>query len=223
MGLADVNLFNYQRIHDRTVRESICVAATVQVLKFDPAKMTVNVQPLSKHLENGRYESQPPILKVPVALTHCGGFIFRPWIKEGDIGVVVYLDHDMDATVTGGKEAKPQTERNHATTDAVFVGALVAGSYEVKELPEKAHVIAKDDGSIYVAVTEEKVTVKNEETTAHFTADKIEMTTQKVIINADVRVNGEVRASKDVIAEDRVSLAHHIHPGCSGGSTGQPA
>ena len=38
-----------------------------------PAKMTVNVQPLSKHLENGKYESQPPILKVPVALTHCGG------------------------------------------------------------------------------------------------------------------------------------------------------
>ena len=49
-----------------------------------------------------------------VALTHCGGFIFRPWIKEGDIGTVVYLDHDMDATVTGGKEAKPLTERNHA-------------------------------------------------------------------------------------------------------------
>ena len=88
MGLADVNRYNYQRIHDDRLRESICVAATVQVTAFDPAKMTVNVQPLSKHLENGKYESQPPILKVPVALTHCGGFIFRPWIKEGDIGKI---------------------------------------------------------------------------------------------------------------------------------------
>ena len=129
MGLADVNQYNYQRIHDDKLRESICVAATVQVTSFDPAKMTVNVQPLSKHLENGKYESQPPILKVPVALTHCGGFIFRPWIKEGDIGTVVYLDHDMDATVTGGKEAKPLTERNHATTDASLCGG--AGGREL--------------------------------------------------------------------------------------------
>ena len=55
MGLADVNQYNYQRIHDDKLRESICVAATVQVTSFDPAKMTVNVQPLSKHLENGKY------------------------------------------------------------------------------------------------------------------------------------------------------------------------
>ena len=79
MGLADVNQYNYQRIHDDKLRESICVAATVQVMSFDPAKMTVNVQPLSKHLENGKYESQPPILKVPVAL-QCR--YFRPAVPS---------------------------------------------------------------------------------------------------------------------------------------------
>ena len=84
-----LDTFKMQRIHDMRLAGSICVAAVVQVLSFDPKKMTVNVQPLSKQLENGKYESQPPILKVPVALTHCGGFIFRPWIKEGDIGTVV--------------------------------------------------------------------------------------------------------------------------------------
>ena len=175
MGLSDVNQYNYQRIHDDKLRESICVAATVQVISFDPAKMTVNVQPLSKHLENGKYESQPPVLKVPVALTHCGGFIFRPWIKEGDIGTVVYLDHDMDATVTGGKEAQPLTERNHATTDAIFVGALVAGSI----------CIATEDGKIYVAVEKDKVIVKNEDTTAEFTATSIDMKSTDMTITLD--------------------------------------
>ena len=58
MGLSDVNQYNYQRIHDNKLRESICVAATVQVISFDPAKMTVNVQPLSKHLENGTKASR---------------------------------------------------------------------------------------------------------------------------------------------------------------------
>lgn len=190
MGLADVNPYNYQRIHDDKLKESISVAATVQVTSFDPAKMTVNVQPLSKHLENGKYESQPPILKVPVALTHCGGFIFRPWIKEGDIGMVVYLDHDMDATVTGGKEAKPMTERNHATTDAIFVGALVAGSYTVEGLPDESIALAKEDGSIYVAVTKEKVEVRNKDTAAELTSDAIQIKAASVTIEGDVVVKG---------------------------------
>ena len=212
MGLADVNQYNYQRIHDDRLRESICVAATVQVTSFDPAKMTVNVQPLSKHLENGKYESQPPILKVPVALTHCG------WIKEGDIGTVIYLDHDMDATVTGGKEAKPLTERNHATTDAIFVGALVAGDYTVKGLPDESICIATEDGNIYVAVTKDKVIVKNSGTTAEFKSDSIDMKTTIVNIKADVKVDGKITATKDVISENRVSGAHHTHPG-----TGEPS
>ena len=106
--MSAINEYEYQQIHDKRLAESICVAATVKVVAFDPAKMTVDVQPLSKHLQNGKYESQPPILGVPVACTRCGGFITRPWIKAGDTGVVVYLDHDMDSTVTGGKEAKPR-------------------------------------------------------------------------------------------------------------------
>lgn len=173
--MSSVNQYNYEEIHDRKLAESICVAVTVSVLKFDKAKMTVNVQPLSKQLENGKYETPPPILQIPVAVTRIGGFILRPWIKEGDVGIVVYLDHDMDATVTGGKEAKPLTERNHATTDAVFIGGIVSGDYTVPGIPDEAHVIAKEDGTIYVAVTNDQVKIKNEDTTADFNATSIEM------------------------------------------------
>lgn len=182
--MALINEFNYQRVHDRKVLSSICVAAVVQVIAFDPQKMTVNVQPLSKHLENGKYESQPPILRVPVACTRSGGFIFRPWLKVGDTGLVVYLDHDMDSTVTGGKEAVPLTERNHATSDAVFIGGIMSGSYEVQGLPEKSIALAKEDGSIYAAVTEDKIIVKTEGTTAEFAADSIKMDTQDITLNA---------------------------------------
>lgn len=179
--MPDLDSFKMQRTHDLKLKESLCVAAVVQVLKFDPEKMTVNVQPLSKQLENGKYESQPPILCVPVAVTHSGGFLFRPWFKPGDTGVVVYLDHDMDATVTGGKEAKPLTERNHATTDAIFVGAIVSGDYKVEGLPKESIAIAKDDGSIYVAITKDKVIVKNEGTTAEFTATSIDIPNSTIL------------------------------------------
>lgn len=183
--MPNVNEYNYQRVHDKKLLASICVAAVVQVIVFDPKKMTVNVQPLSKHLENGKYESQPPILQVPVACTRCGGFIFRPWFKAGDTGVVVYLDHDLDSTVTSGKEAVPLTERNHATSDAVFIGGIVSGKYEVQGLPERSLALAKEDGNIYVAVTEDSVMIKNDETTAEFTSTSIKMDTQDITLNAN--------------------------------------
>lgn len=184
-----INDFNYQRVHDKKLLSSICVAAVVQVIAFDPKKMTVNVQPLSKHLENGNYESQPPILRVPVACTRCGGFIFRPWCNVGDTGVVVYLDHDADSTVTGGKEAVPLTERNHAASDAIFIGGIVSGEYTSKGLPEESIALAKEDGSIYVAVTEDRVIIKNEGTSAEFKSDEINVTTGTVNIVASGNFN----------------------------------
>ena len=198
--MANVKPYNYQKIHDRRLAESICVAAVVSVTAFDPTKMTVDVHPLSKHLQNGKYESQPPILSIPVACTRSGGFILRPWIKVGDVGVVVYLDHDMDSTVISGKEAQPLTERNHATTDAVFIGGIVAGSYTVQGLPSEALVLATDDGGVYIAVTKGGVQIKG-----------------------DVHVEGQIiTASKDIVAEERVSGAHYTHQGAAGGMTGQP-
>jgi len=191
--MSDFDQFSYQQTHDRKLAESISVAATAKVTAFDKVKMTVNVQPLSKHLEHGKYESQPPILQVPVVCLRSGGFIFRPWIKVGDVGVILYLDHDIDSTVTGGKEAEPLTERNHSATDAVFLGAIVSGSYEVPdELSETCHVIAKEDGSIYVAVTDEKVAVKNGDTTFDLNDDSIDLKTQTINFEASGDMNIKV-------------------------------
>ena len=187
--MSGTNDFDLQRIHDQRLRESINVAATAAIISFDPEKMTANVQPLSKHLAHGKYESQPPILKVPVVCLRSGGFIFRPWLKEGDVGIVLYLDHDMDSTVASGKEAEPQTERNHSATDAIFIGGIVAGEYAVKDLPEEGHVLAKDDGSIFAAVTADKVIVKNSDTTGEFTADSINLKSQTINIEASGPVN----------------------------------
>ena len=79
--------YKYQQIHDEKLAASICVSAVVQVTSFDPAKMTVNVQPLSKGLQNGNYESSPPILGIPVACTKSGGRCLPLWCESGGCGV----------------------------------------------------------------------------------------------------------------------------------------
>lgn len=161
--MARVTEYNMQQAHDDEIMESICVAAIVKIVDFDPKDMTVDVQPLSKQLvDEDVYESQPQILGVPVACTRCGGFITRPWIKKGDVGLVVYLDHDIDSVLSGGKEAEPQTDRTHSTSDAVYIGGVVAGGFKVTGIPEKSLALATEDGSTYVAVTKDKILIKGD-------------------------------------------------------------
>ena len=105
---------------------------------------------------------------------------------------MVYLDHDMDATVTGAKEAVPLTERNHATTDAIFVGALVAGDYKVKGLPEESIAIAKDDGELFAAITKDKVILKNTDTTVvELTASSIDMKS----VDLNITLEGDMKVT----------------------------
>jgi hypothetical protein len=158
--MKNVDPKRYQDAQDKTNREAVNVSAVVKVISFDPGKMSVTVQPLSKYLEGGEYKSQPQILGVPVSYTKSGGFIIRPWIKPGDIGLLVYVDHDIDNAVATASEGKPNTERNHSTTDAVFVGAVVPGNKPMSGIPDEAVVISTDDASTYIAITNGSIIIK---------------------------------------------------------------
>lgn len=221
--MPNVNSYGYQKIHDKKLAESICVAATVQVTAFDPAKMTVNVQPLSKHLANGRYEIQPPILAIPIACTKCGGFIFRPWINVGDVGIVVYLDHDMDSTVSGGKEAVPLTERNHSTTDAVFLGGIVSGSYVASGIPPNSIALSTEDGGVYLAVTTSGVQINGNLSVNGKVIATGEISTESSLnVTADVTAGGGITANGDVVSKGSISGANHTHTDSIGGNTSVP-
>ena len=101
----------------------------------------------------GVYRTQPQILSVPVALVRGGGFVLRPCYKAGDVGVLLYIDHDIDRIAASGEESEPNTERNHSDEDAVFIGAFVPASNPLSGLPDNCLVMATEGGGIYVAVT----------------------------------------------------------------------
>ena len=176
--------YNYENQDKKATMEGVRVGGFCRVEKFDPAKMTVDVQPLSKALYGGIYRTPPQVLGVPVALIRGGGFVHRPWYVAGDVGVLVYMDHDIDRIMDSGQECQPNTERNHSDEDAVFVGAFVPANNTLKGLPEKAIVMATDGGDIQVAITKDKATIKNKGTTAVFTDSAIKMNTQDVTITA---------------------------------------
>lgn len=182
--------FHYENQEKKDTIGSVLVGCFCKVEKFDPAKMTVDVQPLSKVLDGGVYRTPPQVLGVPVALIRGGGFVHRPWYVAGDVGVLVYMDHDIDRIMDSGQECQPNTERNHSDEDAVFVGAFVPASNILKGLPDEALVMATDGGNIQVAITKDKVTIKNSETTAVFTATAIDMksTDMNITLGGNMKV-----------------------------------
>ena len=58
--------YRYEQQQKKKAAEAINVAQIVKVTAYDGAKQTVDVQPISKRLEQGTYQSQPPILGVPI-------------------------------------------------------------------------------------------------------------------------------------------------------------
>ncbi len=101
---------------------------------------------------------------------------------------MVYVDHDIDKAVSDGQESKPNTERNHSSSDAVFIGGIVLGKAPVSGLPGDAVVIATESGSVQLAVTSSGITIKGD-----------------VTVEGDVTANG-------------ISLTQHTHGGVESGS-----
>lgn len=153
--------YKFDQANNSALVNSIHVGALVKVVVFDKAKMTVDVLPISKRLTGGEYATPSQVLGVPVAVTRSGGFLYRPFIKEGDIGVILYLDHDIDKTLETADECKPNTERTHSDSDAVFIGGIIAGDFECPDLPD-GMVMATENGDIYLAVTERNIQIKGD-------------------------------------------------------------
>ena len=174
-------------------RAGVRVSMPVKVLAFYPDKMTVDVQPLVKKLVDiplmadaatkmvkesidGQYASAAPLMGLRVACLCAGEFTIRPWYKRGDVGWVIVSDFDADAVLQTGAEAEPNTARNHAPEDGLFVGGVCPDGKAPTGLPGNAVVVAA--GGTYIAVSADGVKINGNVTvTGTLSAGGIEMTT----------------------------------------------
>ena len=198
----------------RNLSQSICVGSLCRVEKFDPDKMTVDVQPLSKSLDGGTYRTPPQILGVPVSMIRGAGFALRPWYAAGDLGVVLYIDHDIDRIVEAGAECEPNTERNHSFEDAVFLGAFIPAGKPVNVGPKEALVMADEDSGSYIAITKKGIEIKGDVSVVGNLSLKGN-TTQA----GNVSQTGSTTVTGDVIASGK-SLSSHTHNCPHGGTSG---
>jgi len=118
--------YQYEEAHDKTLMEKISVCEMARVISSTGSM--VNLQPLCHQLVDGQYVIQPPLLNVPIAGIQGGGFTFKPDYKTGDIGIVIYCDHDKDNFLMTGRDGRPNTLRVHDKSDAFFLGGITTGN-----------------------------------------------------------------------------------------------
>lgn len=139
-------------------REAVRVSMPVQILAFYPDSMTVDVQPLVMEAIDGQYASAAPIMGLRIACLCAGDYVIRPWYKRGDVGWVIVADFDSDAALQTGREAEPNTRRNHAPEDGLFIGGVCPAGAAPQGLPENALVLAA--GDVYLAVSSQGIQIK---------------------------------------------------------------
>lgn len=202
----------YEDANNKALSKNICVADLVSILSFDYNAMTVDVKPIVKYPDEEKFQSCPPILAVPIAPIMGGSFVFRPWYKPGDIGVVVYLDRDSDNAISDGGEAEPNTERLHSGDDAIFLGGIASGSKKVSGLPQEAICLSTEGAGVYIAVKQNEIEIKGN---IKITGD--------IEVNGNAKVSGDLNVTGHLTASEAtaggINLTSHVHGGIYRGSS----
>lgn len=141
-------------------RAAVRVSMPVKVLAFYPKSMTVDVQPLVKESIDGEYASAAPLMGLRAACLCAGDYVIRPWYKRGDIGWIIVSDFDADAALQTGQEAEPNTERNHAPEDSLFIGGVCPAGQAPSGLPDDALVLAA--GGTYLSISSSGISIQGD-------------------------------------------------------------
>ena len=96
-------------------------AMPAQIIAFNEAQNTVDVQPVLQRKVKGVVGNQPPVMNVPVIMYGSGGFVVTHKPQAGDVCLLVVTDRSMDAWKAKGGIADPADQRSHDPTDSVAI------------------------------------------------------------------------------------------------------
>lgn len=208
-----------------------------RLVSYDPAKMTVVVQPTIQALwrdplgaEN--WQTMPLCLDVPVVFPNGGGCSITFPLKAGDECLVVFASRCIDAWWQSGGIGVQAEMRMHDLSDGFCIPGPRSQPRVLSGASTSALQIRSDDGSAFVEVAAAVPHAIKVQTggNVEITAPLIKLTgdveiTGNVEITGDVEVTGEVTAMD--LKTDTYPTGYNLHqhlgvtPG--GGQSGPPA
>lgn len=113
-------------LKDGIMNDINCVR-TCSVVEYDPANQRASVQITIKQVireePNGVKVSQdlPILLDCPVMVLGGGGSYISHPVNQGDTGIVLFNDKDMDDWIIAGGQQEPNTYRKHDLSDGLVI------------------------------------------------------------------------------------------------------
>lgn len=184
------------KVAKKTVSQ-IHTAVPAVITAFDAGKGLATVQPKAKFKKpNGETMDYPSIGGVPVVFPQSQNVTIAFPIKAGDNCLLVFGEKALDYWLYG-KET--DTELNFDLSNAIAIPSLATVGNATMQM-------ACDEDAAVVQAGDTVLKVKGD----------------AVYIKGDLKVEGKITATDDVLANESISLANHIHGGDSGGTTSKP-
>lgn len=102
------------------VKLTMHTSMPAQVISYDDARNTVEVQPvLKRKRDDGSSVAIAPIVEVPVCFYRAGGFAVTVKPQSGDYCVLVFQERSIDLWKRTGGIIDPKKPRKFSLTDAV--------------------------------------------------------------------------------------------------------
>ena len=203
------------------------------VTGFDPAAMTVSVQPAVQGSitgEDGKSQNcqMPLLVDVPVVFPCGGGFTLTHPIKAGDEALVVFSSRCIDGWWQGGQSAPPPDGRMHDLSDGIAIVGMRSQARKLNPPVDSENVqLRSDDGKTTITMTpaseirlecEKEVKIKAPQIIleGNITTTGAGGGSGTVSMKGAMSLDGNLDSTGDMTAEG-VSVAHHTHEG-----TGEP-
>ena len=193
---------------------NLWTALPCEVVEYNSATVTVNVQPLIKipvHLPDGEIETVelPMLLDVPVMFPCSGGFTITHPIKKGDECLVNFADRNIDLWWQSGGIQEPFDTRKHDLSDGFAFFRPQSQSKKISSISETDLEIRNDANTCKIQITPDG------EIHCHGTKSVFH---HPVEMKSTLMVDGIIKSLSDVLAKT-ISLFSHKHGGIQSGSS----
>ena len=146
------------------------------VQEYDRKKNLARVQPLIQLIDTeGQPQNRAPVANIPVLLIGGGTFFLSFNLPPGSLGWIKANDRDISLFLQNFVNDRPNTNRMHTFSDAVFIPDIMTG-YTIAGEDSDAAVLQNQTGTVRMSLS----------------ASRIKMSAPRVEINTpDAEVIGE--------------------------------
>lgn len=181
----------------RKATEDMHTAVPATITSYDPSSGMAVVQPRAKFKKpNGETMDYPSVSGVPVVFPQSQNVTIAFPVKAGDGCLLVFSETAIDYWLYGKETA---TDLKFDLSSAIAI----------------PNIAASGNDAMVEACAEDAVVVKASGT-------KLKVKSDGVYITGNLKVEGSIQATQDVVANGSVSLGTHTHRGDSGGTTSAP-